>query len=62
MGWRAVESFHSSKQAITRWHGRWQPDVFRVQRFIIIVLKLSNGHITRRIMRYERFNVVGKLV
>lgn len=43
MGWRAVESFHSSEQTITRRHWRWEPDVFRVQRFIITVLKLGKG-------------------
>lgn len=41
MGWRAVESFHSSQEPITGRHGRGQPDVFRVQRFIIIVLELN---------------------
>lgn len=49
MGWRAVESFHSSKQAIARWHGRGQPDVFRIQGFIIRVLKFDQrSHETSR--------------
>lgn len=52
---RTVESFHSSEQPVTRRHRRRQPDVFRVQRFIITVLKLSNrqkkeDHETRRFL------------